>query len=322
MTRQRPKVLIAGGGWRVSRFIVPALLNEGISRTDITIFRRSSPSPADPMLQSLQTVTNLADLSDAQFEMTLNCVSAQSLVPVQQHLVQRYRRAVHFCDTPSFSERDNLLQVVKLSRANIYSLEDWPLMPNLAFLASEARRARGSTVDLRLEYFGILVHFLSLYRTLHGGVSPFGRQLAKRDAEYIGQPVSRTRVTFVANKQLPLAKTSLRTNSAHIEDFFEVETEPHADKEVLYRVIDRGVVRYHRGAEELGVYKVDESLLRGFCPFDERKNVHELDKFIGLAQMFRSVLNGSKPTAYPYLSSARDSLTVRRLGVRTSSFLM
>jgi len=321
MRREHPKVLIAGGGWRVSRFIVPALLNEGVARNDITILRRSSCAVAAPMLRSLRTVSNLDELDGVEFEVTLNCVVAESLVAVQQHLVQRYPQAVHFCDTPVFCDRDSLFQVLRLSRARIYSLEDWPLMPNLAFLVSEARRPHRS-VDLRVEHFGILVHFLSLFRSLHGGLNPLGRRLTKRSADYIGEPRPGSRVTFRANKQLPLAKTSLRTDRVIIEDFHEVEDQPRSNDEVLYRLIDGTHVRYHRGAEEISAHKVDQSILDGFFPLDDRKNVHELDKFIGLARLFRSVLSDTDTAAYPYLSSARDSLTARRLGLSNTCWLI
>jgi hypothetical protein len=37
-----PRILIAGAGWRVSQFVVPALLAVGVRREDITLVRRQT----------------------------------------------------------------------------------------------------------------------------------------------------------------------------------------------------------------------------------------------------------------------------------------
>jgi hypothetical protein len=319
MTGAHPQVLIAGGGWRVWRFIVPALLNEGTPSDRITILRRSASATAASALRMIRAVSTLDELSGLEFHLTLNCVPAQSLVGLQTDLVRRYPQAMHFCDTPIYSDADELRQVVRLSRAPIYSLEDWPLMPNLDFFARETRR-HDEDVHLDIEHFGIVGHFLSLYRSIHGGPNPF-RGLRKRDACVVGEPRSGMIVTFGGPKRLALAKASLRTPTWLVEDFHEVETVAHSNSEILYRLIDSSSVRYCRGTEDISVHAVDRSILSSFEPFDDRKNVHELDKFIGLTRLFRSVLGGTDTLAYPYLSSVRDSLTARRLQCSDTSVL-
>lgn len=296
---------------------MPALLNEGVRADHITILRRSATAPRPSVLSALRVVSRFDDLSGLDFDLTLNCVLAPSLVAIQNELVLRYPRAVHFCDTPICTDGDDLRQVVRLSRARIYSLEDWPLMPNLDFLAREARRL-DEAAHLDIEHFGIVGHFLSLYRSMHGRRRP-SHGLRKASSGVIGTTDSGTTMTFRGPKQLALAKTSLGTPTLLIEDFHEVDTAGHSNNEILYRLIDNSGVRYCRGTQDVSVHAVAPSILSSFEPFDDRKNVHELDKFIGLTRLFRSVLGGANTLAYPYLSSVRDSLAARHL--QRSTFL-
>lgn len=313
------RVLIAGAGWRVTRFVVPALINEGVSRDGIAIVRRSGSSHSPPELRGIQIVTDLKDLDMPEFQLSINCVARESLVTIQRALVARAPGALHFCDTPIFNDRRDLVRVLSLSRHRLFSLEDWPLMPNLVFLGREMAKAEGAA-ELRVEQFGIAGHFLSLYRSLCG-VRPASRRLIQKGDALTGHPTTRKTVTFQSPKNFAVAKASTRSDNSLVEDFHEVESAPHDDPEVLYRVVDDVGVRYYCGAQEISTHRVLPELIAGFAPLNDRKNVHELDKFIGLTTLFRSALRKDTTSAYPYLHSVRDALTVRRLDAHQMSLL-
>lgn len=312
-------VLIAGGGWRVSRFIVPALLNEGVPAERIVILRRSAGDGAG-LLRDIRIVTRLEEVSAFQCDVTINCVSAASLVPVQRALLRQFTHATHLCDTPIFERNEELRQVLAVARARIYSLEDWPSLPNLRFFADRARRS-GRPGALSVEHFGIPGHFLSLFRTICRRWLPSGRMLTGSDASVTGTPLPGLVVSWTGPKQFVRAKVALRTSDGLVEDFHEVEDQPHDDGEVLYRVIADGLVRYCLGKTEVSAHTVRSELLATFQPLGDRKNVHELDKFIGLTTMFRSLFQSGRPALYPYLSSARDAITTRRLVQQKASWL-
>jgi hypothetical protein len=307
-----PPFLIAGAGWRVWRFVVPALLAAGIPRRMITILRRSIRPEPHSMLQNIRVILTLDEVSSMGIGITLNCVSAASLVEVQEMLVKRFPAAMHFCDTPIFAQTAELARVAYLSRKNLFSLEDWPLMPNMDFFIREVRNTT-DPIDLRIYNFGILTHFLSLYRSIHGEWNPAGRLLRKENADIFGHPRRGTLIAFRSKKDLPVAKTMLRTKRRLVEDFHEVEAVPHGNNEVFYRVIDESSVQYYCGSTQISAHKVENSILETFSPFNDRKNVHELDKFIGLKRLFGSLLRGKQALPYGYAKSARDALVSRWL---------
>jgi hypothetical protein len=313
------QVLIAGAGWRVSRFIVPALLNEGVSADCITILRRSANSPLGRELEGTRIVGNLEDVADTEYPLTINCVSRESLATMQRALVERVPHALHFCDTPIINDWSEVFSVPVLRRARLYSLEDWPLMPNLMFLAHELARADGPA-HLSVEHFGIIGHFVSIYRSLCGWPLA-SRKLVPQHNVLVGHPTAEKRVTFRSPKDFPVAKVSLRTDAMLLEDFHEIETAAHDDSEVLYRVVDGGCLRYYRGPREISAHPVVPALMEWFLPFGDRKNVHELDKFVGLSTLFRAALRNDPAVAYSYIHSIRDSLTARRLAAGKTALL-
>ncbi len=278
----------------------------------MTILRRTPDGNSHPVLDNIRVITCLDDIGSVAIDFTLNCTVANALVSVQERLVRKFPRALHFCDTPIFFNQTQLLRAARLSLGRLHSLEDWPLMPNLAYFVHRMRRETGRA-DLRIENFGILTHFLSIYRSIHGGWCPFGRGLKRNTSVVAGELDTSRRVTFRYVKDLPRAKIFFRSADALIEDFHEVETQPHQDEEVLYRVIGDASVAYHRGAETFHVVGVDHPWIAFFEPFSDRKNVHELDKFIGLLILFRALLSGDACRPYSYGNSARDRLTELKL---------
>jgi hypothetical protein len=296
----------------VWRFIVPALLALHVPRERITLLRRSPQAELHPALRGMRVVWSLQELSPDSFGMSLNCVPAPLLVEMQEALMTRFPAAIHFCDTPGFDTSEKRARVAKLALKNVLSLEDWPFMPNLAFFVREMRNP-GRPKTLRIQNFGIFTHFLSIYRAIHGGRRPFGRTLVKDEVEVTGAPHRAVLVKFRYKKDLPVAKIALHGPHEFVEDFFEVEREPHEDDEVLYRVIDGGSVLYHRGKHLLCAKTVNQALVDTFRPLQNRKNVHELDKFVGLVDMLEDVLSGRLKKPYRYANSVRDTLTSHQL---------
>jgi hypothetical protein len=320
MTIHRVNILIAGAGWRVWRFVVPALLAAGHSREAITVLRRSADAELHPNLAGIQIVTSLEALKGENFDITLNCAAAVPMLGVEEALVRRFPRARHFCDTPTFAGPEQASAALRLGSKRLNSLEDWPLMPNLAYFVKCMRCTRGAA-ELRIENFGILTHFLSLYRTIQGNWRLFSRELTRGDGIVIGTPAREKSVLFRSRKNLPLAKVALQTPGFLIEDFHEVETAPHDDREVLYRVVSPGQIAYHLGSDVIDRFSIDPAWIASFEPFRDRKNVHELDKFIGLVRLFRAQITGAPPDPYSYLASVRDNLTSLRLAGKERSRL-
>lgn len=313
------RILIAGAGWRVTRFVVPALISEGVTPDRLTIVRRSVAAIPDPSLEGIRVVTDLRALDKGDYGVTINCVTRESLVAMQRALLARAPRAIHFCDTPIYDHRSELLAVLINGRGRVFSLEDWPLMPNLRFLARSFATA-SPPAHLRIEHFGIVGHFLSLYRGL-AGMRVGAHQLRRRDKEIVAHPAPGKTVTFVSPKDATRAKAWIRTASTLIEDFHEVESAAHENSEVLYRIVDGSTVRYLSGAREISAHRLSPAVLAMFTPLHDRKVVHELDKMIGLTTLFRAVLYGRGYGAYGYLQSFRDAITARRLEARGASWL-
>ena len=303
------------------RFIVPALLAAGVPKDAITILRRRDDGEVNSVLSGIKIVTKLNSLGKETVDLTMNCAVAKALVSVQEKLVAQFPRARHFCDTPIFSGRNELRRTLRLSVRRLHSLEDWPLMPNLAYFIGQMRRDPGMTA-LQIENFGILTHFLSLYRSIHGGWSPLGRRLYRDPTVIIGTLSGSRDVVFRYSKDLPISKVRFRSSDALVEDFHEVESQPHRNSEVLYRVVANSSVAYYCGAEVLTKISAPSKWLAFFEPLSERKNVHELDKFLGLLLLFRKLLSGAACRPYSYLDSVRDSITALNLKDRDRYLLI
>jgi hypothetical protein len=316
-----PAILVAGAGWRIWRFIVPALFTLGVPRERITVLRRSRDAELHPMLSGLRVVSSLEEFSEADFAITINCVAATSLVQIEEALTSRFPFSLHLCDTPIFGEDDKPARMIALSLKPLFSLEDWPLMPNLDFFIRQTMADKGPK-DLQIENFGIFTHFFSLYRAIHGGWKPCGRTIVKNVIEASGEPRRDTRVTFRYQKELPRAKIRLQTADEIVEDFFEVEPEPHAEHEIVYRVVDGHRVFYYRGPQLLSAHMLDQAVVDTFRPFEDRKNVHEFDKFVGLVDMLGKVISGKKSKPYSYLSSVRDTIIARQLAKKSRCFFL
>jgi hypothetical protein len=265
-------------------------------------------------------VSDRRDIPAEAFGVTINCVLAPSLVPTQHILIRQAPRAVHFCDTPILDAGDRFRSILPLMYRRVRSLEDWPLMPNLAYIASRARDDSGRA-GLSVEHFGIPGHFFSLYRTVHGGWELSGRRLERQGAAISGCPRPGLEMTWFGPKQFARAKVALRARRFHVEDFHQVESRLLPDPEVLYRRLTDDGVAYFLGPSQLSVHRVRPELLSDFEPYTDRQQVHELDKFLGLSALFRSVLAGRRRGAYSYVDSAKDAVAARHLDRATRTWL-
>ena len=72
----------------------------------------------------------------------------------------------------------------------------------------------------------------------------------------------------------------------------------------------------------LGEVPVDSFWLEFFEPLSERKNVYELDKFVGLLTLFRRMFSGNAYHPYSYLNSIRDNFTALKLNGRERYLLI
>ncbi len=228
---------------------------------------------------------------------------------------------MHFCDTPILSDGDDPAALPSPDAGRLYSLEDWPLMPSLAAVFNVAR-SKPMPFEVRVEHFGIRAHFLSLYRTIARHYPRTNVELLDREDELHGEPAPGTRLSFFHPKRLPEAKVLFRGSNMLIEDFFEVETVGHANREVQYRLLDDAGVHYRIGAAEISAHHIRREIISTFMPLTDRKNVHELDKFIGLTRLFARALRGDASLSYPYLWSVLDTLTARRLASARASVLL
>jgi hypothetical protein len=307
-----PRILIAGAGWRVSHFVVPALLAVGVRRDDITLVRRQAAEVAG----SLSGIHTIQDVGRAEgpFRLVINCVPAHLLLPMQLHLLQLQPDAIQFCDTPILHRLFDLRKARKAAQAtNLYSLEDWPLMPNLRCIWPVCAESPHQ-FHLRFEHFGIPTHFLSAARTAYGQSGKVGRRFLRRKGEVLIDLKLGTRARCVLKgpKQERFAKMSLSDGRQLIEDFFELTYRSEipaaaASGEVIWRRLDGPLLSYYKGSECFHKVQVRTEISALYSTSGSRTSAHELDKCVALIDIFRSALEG-RPKAYGFYQSVEDAL--------------
>jgi hypothetical protein len=313
-----PRILMAGAGWRISTFVVPALLALGFARTDMTIFRRRQVEP-EGILAGIRGVNQMTALA-GPFDLVINCVAPRALVEVQSGLLELFPRAVHFCDTPVLGRLIDVPGVLRPSEPrNLFSLEDWPSMPNLRPIIA---LCKDSPRDYRLvfEHIGIDTHFLSVARSVSAAAGlGCWRVITRQKRELIDRPVeARSRCILRGPKDFARSKVTAWNGSHLIEDFFEIrdgsdlQSRP-SSPETIFRVIADDRVRYFLGGDcfhEVAVPRAITDILLGKRTRDA---VHRLDKCAALIGIFQSALEG-KTEAYGYWQSSKDALAARFAG--------
>ena len=314
MTPASPRILIAGAGWRVSRFVVPALLAVGVSREDITLLRRQA-AEASGYLSGIQT-TNDIDRIEGQFHLTINCVPAPLLLPIQLRLLHLQPSSIHFCDTPILHGLLDLGNARRAVQTNLFSLEDWPFMPNLRCIWPVCAESP-NRFELRMEHFGIPTHFLSAARTAFDKSAKTGRRFLRRKGWVLTDLKLGTQARCVHKgpKQEQLAKISMYDGERLIEDFFELadrEELPAAarSEEVIWRRVDGTLLSYYKGSQCFHSVQVPLEVSAIYTSSRSRTSIHELDKCVALIDIFKSALEGHSK-AYGFRQSIEDALFAR-----------
>lgn len=306
------KVLIAGAGWRVSAFVLPALLAIGVQRARIHLLRRQDAKPNG----------RLADIDgrrwetlDPAYDLIVNCVSRDALIAVQSRLVERFPLATQYCDTPVIDRMNDLMRARKLARrARLFSLEDWPLMPNLTPFFTRCRQD-ANPWELRAEHIGVAAHFLAAARTAFGAAG--GAQnlyaLRRQGALAVRAMGSGNVAVHTGEKDYARSKLVWWDGAAIVEDFFDLRragdsAPPPRSPEVIERVLDGDKLHYSLGEEVYRTVTIPPAVTEMILSEPGRRGVHELDKCVALMDIFRGAASGS-PSAYGYLAAAWDAVS-------------
>lgn len=293
------RFLVCGSGWRVKRFILPALLLAGADPARITVFSRSF---RDFEAWTGRGVACVTALPDADIDIVLNCVAAPALWPLQQTLADRYPQAVQFCDTP-IVDRPREARAALKTGANFYSLEDWPLMPNAALMLRRAEGAR--TAMLTLDSFGFITHYLSLLRRFASGrVTRRGRLFT-----LAGDRSS----SFNAAKNFSKAAMTLQADGETIIDRFATEGGTTGE---IHRDIAARDIAYRLNGETFDTESFAAAVDTAFGLICDAKDAHEFDKAVALVRILRRACAGDFAEIYTYRDSARDFMAARRLNTR------
>lgn len=297
------KVLIVGAGKRVQHAILPALVLLGYDLSEIEILRRDN-SDVQFLEKSVKPLTSTC-LLGSSYDLILNCANASNMMPISEMLRRRYPEATILSDTPSSARFSELLRT-RLGRASkppIYSLEDWPYLPNLMAMKSVLPESE----TLVIAHIGIVNHFLSVWRQWKKNKASLNTR-SHRDA----RPSGPARFVFVAPKDVLRAYAKLRSAEKTITDnFLLTKAVTAGDDAQLRRTYLDGRLEYSVGDETLLEFDVPPDILRSFEPLDNRRNVHELDKVLALTLLLRMAVNRDVGKLYSYQDSLTDSLWAR-----------
>jgi hypothetical protein len=320
---QSTRVLIAGGGSRVSTFVVPALLALGISRKDIVIFKRS-PSEPEGAFEGIM-VTDRKDALAESYGLIINCMTESRLLDMQRRLVRQFPKAVHFCDMPVLKDWTDLPQLVGLGIIeHLFSLEDWPSLPNLAPLIDFCRMNPNS-YQLRFERLDDAVHFLSAARTAAAAAGVNNKRIIRRTPGVLVDKPIGTRAMCILEEPPDVSKSKIVAWNEEqlIEDYFEVYDgrgpDPQAvSDEVIYRRVDGDRIRYFLGHRCFRQVEMPRAIIDSFLGRGARGGAQGLDKCVSLMDIFGSALEG-RIIAYRYSLSARDATAMRLARTRLNA---
>lgn len=300
------EVFIAGGGWRVQRFILPALELAGFASENITVFRRSAAKIDD--FQNVDVISDFESYARTP-DIVVNCLPADLLLDFGSRLLERFPTARQFWDTPPTAAFPKLLKAKTNARLrSVTSLEDFVTLPNIVALT----RSAGDEVMIHLHHFGIPAHFLSVVRTSLRGL---GRRfdILRKSGDKI---VSGNGFSMMQKKNLEHAALYVSGTRDRFVDhfsFYPVATPAVADEGVpLVRVIDGKKISYCVGNSDVLTYDLNARLLRDFVGLATRKSVHELDKVLALHEIFTNKLK--RVDQYPFADSIKDAFGHRLLG--------
>jgi hypothetical protein len=255
------------------------------------------------------------------YALTINCVTHDALVDIQRRLVRRFPKAVHFCDTPIFKRWIDLPRIIGMAKANkLFSLEDWPTMPNIKPMLDLCARSPNS-YQLRFEHIGIATHFLSVARTAAIVAGQSQRRILRREKDDLTCRCFGTDAICVHREPTDAARSKISAWNGDqlIEDFFEIrETDIPGVvcEDVIYRRVEGDKLRYFLGNRCFREVEIPRTILALFLDRGTRFAIHELDKCISLMDVLRAALEG-KTNAYGYLESVKDAVASRLVNKRS-----
>ena len=243
-----------------------------------------------------------------QPQITINCAPAEVMLRLQCEIIERFTEATHFCDTPGWVAQDELSRR-PMHREGLYSLEDWPTMPN--FDAIRTKVMDQERWEIRVERFGILGHFLALVRVLSNDAGLPMPAVTRVGEEFVCDLDHHRRAIFLRPKDLPRSKIFLQYPGGLVEDFFEVSSLSDDTVDILHRVVTTDAIHYLLGNTPLSSWNLTPELIHAFAPLSSRKNVHELDKVVALVRILSSCFGGGDTSAYRYDWTIADAEQAR-----------
>lgn len=299
----RVKILIAGRGQRVRRFIIPALRAIGIADRNIEILCLSN---------KIDATLHYRQFNDLQSSSTpdwiFNCVPAHSQVMLSGRLASYLPKTPQFTDTPFISAKaDTALALELNSRCRIIPLEDWWHSPQFT-LAVECLKSEIGPTHFHIEHFGIIRHFLALHRSISTYpfvIFKFGHHVTTLSQNAIGHLHSR--------KEYGRAKAKFARGKCCVYD--ELEVEKGSSSQHIFREIEGHCVTYKYTAQDAKLKIQIDKPYEMFKDFNilDKKSVHEFDKFISLSVLIRKNLLGLEADNYPLGNLFADLISEKRL---------
>lgn len=288
---QNSEILIIGAGWRVRNFILPALQILQIPDESISILRKSRERfSGAPKIKVFDDISKLSD----DYAMIINCASADVMLGLQRQCLRRFPKAIHFIDTPIIPGVSALPKTWPLLLAkNLFSLEDWPLLPNILML----RKVLKSNGQIHFKHFGIPNHFLSAARVINKSnwvrYQKTDRILSAGQCHYFGP------------KNYDAACIEIISVEKHIEDRFEVNPITSPENQLYRRYADGNLQYCLNDLEPLSVH-VPQALIEKFISEPHAKAVHEFDKIIALTRILQAGMDRRYNDLYPVQDALKD----------------
>ena len=296
------KILIAGGGWRVQRFILPALELAGVSQDEITIFRKTTSKIGS--FPSVEIITDLKQYEQSP-HIVINCLPPNLLLDVGEVFLEQYSKAKQYWDTPSTASWPKLFEARRKQHlASVTSLEDFVLLPNILAL----RRAAGEKVTTHLHHFGIATHFLSVVRTSLRATDGWVNIVRRSGKKFVASNGS----SMMRQKQLTHAALySSGTNGRFVDNYSFASVARCAQNTSLSRVVKGGKIIYRVGENDMFTFDLSDRIMQDYVMLGTRQSVHELDKVLALYKIFTT--DCESDNQYCFSDSIKDSIGYQML---------
>lgn len=292
------RILILGCGWRVTRFILPALEICGVKHDNICIFRKNVKQYGQT--STFKQITNLDSYTDCP-DMVLNCLPSNFLFSYGNNVINKFPDAKHYWDTASEAKFYQILFQLFKNNKNIVSLEDFPYLFNITALV----KISPNNLVINTYFFGIPVHFLSLVRNLNRKFNNKIFFVIRSKLDKIQTSIGHTMST---TKNYKKSFIEVKTEGSILKDEFimlpeDVYSNVQSKKDLLYRVYNDTSVSYLVNNVKLITLCLPFSFINNYFKKFDKRDVHEFDKVLSLTYLFTSTCE-----KYTYDLSIRDLL--------------